>query len=225
MGQSELALAARLLERLRAGDRLDELARDHGTTVEAIRHFFASLGIERRELAKLRSRQRSPGVNLPEELDKYTSRRRTGKHISTATRPLWSNADMLERLENAATMAFPLTAVAYDKLREGLLVTGPSSQLIALRFGTWARACEIAGVECGNAPRESYTSPWTNGDLLGFVQDYLSTTYAPSFNGYQEWAHDTEGAPSGQTLRNRLGSWSQIRAIALQAREGNGGRS
>lgn len=113
-------------------------------------------------------------------------------------------------------MAYPLSVTAYEKLREDVLVVGPSAQLIALRFSSWSRACEVAGVECGSAPRGVYARSWSNRDLIAYVRDYMSTTYNASFSGYQEWASKNEGAPSAQTIRNRLGPWVAVKEMALQ---------
>jgi hypothetical protein len=218
LGDPRIDMAASLLVRLRAGDRLDELARDRGTTVAAIRKFFASIGIGREDLDKLRTPRKSPRLKLPDDLTTFIERRGSTIGLRKSKPSRWSDEDMLRCLEDAATMAFPLTAAAYDKLRGDFLVRGPSSESVVLRFGTWARACEIAGVECGRAPRDSYTRSWTNRELLEFVCDYVRSTYFPSFSGYEEWASMTEGAPSAQTLRNRLGPWSEIKTLATQVR-------
>ena len=219
MGDARLALATELLKRLRAGDRLDEIARDKNVTVSAIRRFFESVGIERKDLERLRSTQKCPILHFPDDLLPFVSRsRRLRTRAQRPTRSKWSDDDILRCLLEASTMAYPLTAGAYDRLRDELLIRGPSAQLIALRFKSWTRACDLAGVECGVAPREHYSSTWSNRDLIAYVRDYVSTTYKPSFGGYQAWAAVTEGAPSAQTLRNRLGPWAEVIRAAQQSR-------
>jgi hypothetical protein len=210
-------LAAKILKRLRAGDRLDEVARDYNATVGSVRKFFLAVGIDRKELEKLRSKRKTPELRLPEDLVPYASRRRRAKARPTATfRSKWSDDDLIRSLVDASTMAYPLSATAYDKLRDDCLVVGPSAQLIALRFSSWSRACEVAGVECGSSPRDVYTRSWSNRDLVAYVRDYIATTYKASFSGYQQWASQNDGAPSAQTIRNRLGPWAEVKQMALQ---------
>lgn len=217
MVDPRIELAGRILRRLRAGDRLDEVARDYNTTVGSLRKFFLAVGIDRKDLEKLRSKRKTPELSLPQDLIAYRSRRPRAKaRPKAAVRSKWSDDDLILCLAQASTMAFPLSASAYDRLREDVLVSGPSAQLIALRFGSWARACEVAGVECGSAPRDAYARSWSTRDLIAYVRDYMSTTYNASLSGYQQWASKNEGAPSAQTIRNRLGPWVEVKQMALQ---------
>jgi hypothetical protein len=218
LGRSDVEIAAKLLARLRSGDRLDELARDYGTSVHAIRKAFAIVGIDRRRLELLRSTRKTPVLRLPDDLARYLHRARQAQRThETKGRTRWSDEDILGCLELASTMAFPLTATEFDNLREEHHIQGPSALTVAHRFGSWSRACEVAGVECGSAPRESYTRSWTNRELISFVGDYLSTTHRPSFTGYSQWEATTEGAPSAATVRNRLGPWTDVKHMAMQA--------
>jgi hypothetical protein len=58
--------------------------------------------------------------------------------------------------------------------------------------------------------RKSYNSKWTDDDVWSFVLDYVKNSPNPTFNGYDGWTKENEGAPSSGTIRNRLGNWSEI---------------
>jgi hypothetical protein len=134
-------------------------------------------------------------------------------------------------LEDAATMAFPLTVTSYEDLRRQKLVAGPSSVLIQVRFGSWIAACASAGVECGST-RSSYKGQWSDGEVLAYVTEYLDETkdvlavFGLEASGkglsgkgwrtaddYDRWARD-QGAPSAATVRNRFGSWTEAKRLA-----------
>ncbi len=99
-------------------------------------------------------------------------------------------------------------------------VGGPSVPRILQRFGTWLQACEQAGVQAGRRPKREYHRKWSPGDVLGWVATYLGSPDCPgTYQGYDQWARGTIGAPSAATMRNTLGPWSDVkRAAALLVR-------
>ena len=122
----------------------------------------------------------------------------------------------IEALQHASTYAFPLTTKKYSELVASKEVAGPSVPTIYNYFGSWRDACGAAGIECGEALRENYSSRWTDDDLLNFVYKYLTSPNASgSFDGYDKWVAETDGAPSGGTLRKRFKSWANIKNKAL----------
>lgn len=48
------------------------------------------------------------------------------------------------------------------------------------------------------------------------VAAYLATAGNPSYAGYGAWAKETDGAPSGQTVRNVFGGWAAAVEAALE---------
>ena len=131
----------------------------------------------------------------------------------------WTAEDCIEVLKVAATFAFPLTVLEYRKLRESNSISGPTLAIFVQRFGSWADACSAAGVEAGNALRE-YNSNWSDPDLLRIVRQFLWETREPSWSiqNYDDWRAGHESQfPSSGSLRNRLGTWSEIRVLALEA--------
>lgn len=104
----------------------------------------------------------------------------------------------------------PLGGPFFDANRaEGV----PGAGRLIQRFGTWREACEAAGVAAVEASRAHYGTKWTDDLLLGWVRDYLADPDATgSYSQFQAWLRERkgDGAPSGQTVRNRLGTWNDI---------------
>jgi len=131
----------------------------------------------------------------------------------------WTVDDCIEVLRVAATYAFPLTVLKYRKLTESKTVSGPTLPVFYARFGSWLDACIAAGVETG-VPMREYDSTWSNSDLIRFVRLFLweSVEESWSIQNYERWRVDKgPEVPSSGSLRNRLGTWSEIRVLALDA--------
>jgi hypothetical protein len=123
----------------------------------------------------------------------------------------WSNEQVLTALRMAATHYFPLGKAEYDSLIELKEIEGPSSALVWMRFGSWSKACELAGVEC-HAVREHYQKTWSRAELLTYVSRFLmSRDFSSSIGSYEIWkAAETVKTPSGQLLRVEFGSWQNV---------------
>lgn len=104
----------------------------------------------------------------------------------------------------------PLTGAFYDANRSDGV---PGAGRLIQRFGSWKAACEAAGVPSNDASRRTYGTKWTDDLLLGWVRQYLDDPESSaSYKQLQDWLKErkSEGAPSGQTVRNRLGTWNEI---------------
>ena len=131
----------------------------------------------------------------------------------------WTSDDCIEVLRLAATFAFPLTVLEYRRLVESNSIIGPTLPIFSSRFGSWAEACAAAGVETGISLRE-YDSTWSDSDLIRIVRQFLweSKEGSWSIQNYDKWRTNHESqVPSVGLLRNRLGTWSEIRVLALDA--------
>ena len=130
----------------------------------------------------------------------------------------WTDEQCLKSLQNAATYAFPLTVTKYRKLLNSGEIEGPTPPLYWQRFGSWVQACELAGVEYGEAVRE-YNRTWNDTELITFARRFMHSREDGkwSLEKYEEWRRlpNIEG-PSMALLRLRLGSWSEIRVLALE---------
>ena len=131
----------------------------------------------------------------------------------------WTADDCIGVLKEAATYAFPLTVLEYRRLIESNSISGPTLPIFFARFGSWIDACAAAGVETGIAQRE-YDSAWSDSDLVRIVRKFLweSIDTSWSIQSYDTWRANHESQmPSTGSLRNRLGTWSEIRVLALEA--------
>jgi hypothetical protein len=132
----------------------------------------------------------------------------------------WSSADAQDALREAATMAYPLSAAAYDQLRRENLVAGPSAAWIAATFNGWIAACDEVGVEAGRSSVMTAGSKWTDSELLAELLDFLAQNRgSTSTESYDQWARHREDAPSAGTIIGRFGTWANAKAFALRDEE------
>lgn len=129
----------------------------------------------------------------------------------------WTDEDICETLRQASIYEFPLSATAYSELLQVGQIDGPSVPRIWQRFGSWTTACAAAGVVAREAPNREYTSRWSDEELLQLVRGYLMDPNAPSSaHRFDEWKRaNAPDGPSAQTLRNRFGSWNEVKRRAL----------
>jgi DNA-binding CsgD family transcriptional regulator len=130
----------------------------------------------------------------------------------------WTDSKCLESLVNASTYAFPLTVLRYRQLLEEKTIDGPTVAIFIQRFGSWANACALAGVEFGEAQRE-YDRTWSDKELLRFVRRFMFEREDGrwSIEKYEEWRKRPEvDGPSVGLLRLYISSWSEIRVLALE---------
>jgi hypothetical protein len=128
----------------------------------------------------------------------------------------------IKALQQAATMAFPLTKADYDDLREQKYFDGPSSARMLQIFGSWRKACDAAGVESGKSARQAGSHRrWSRDEFVETVAQFLVD---PRFTGradqYDQWRKSHPASadlPSASsTLNNLRIPWSQIRDRALR---------
>jgi hypothetical protein len=130
---------------------------------------------------------------------------------------LMSREEILEAIKLASTFEYPLSGPGFDELLQTNLVSCVSRMRIMQIFGSWSNACELAGVESLAPVRSSYDHIWTESDLWQYLVDFiLSPQTSNSTTNYDCWAREKPGdRPSTGTLRNYLGSWSEIVGLAL----------
>ncbi len=129
----------------------------------------------------------------------------------------YSDEAILEALKLAEAFESPISAPAYRELVERGLVHGPGPQTVALRFGSWKRACEIAEVTYNESVRTSYERLWTDSEMLEYVIEFLlNKTYGKGIQSYDEWRIETmNNAPSGALVRKNFDTWIDAKNKAL----------
>jgi DNA-binding CsgD family transcriptional regulator len=131
---------------------------------------------------------------------------------------VWTDEQCIQSLKDAATFEFPLTVLKYRRLIDSGTLKGPTVAMFWHRFGSWVNACELAGVEYGEAQRE-YVRNFNDKELLRFVRwfMYQRSDGRWSIENFEAWSKQPEvTGPSTGQLRLRLGTWSQIRVMALE---------
>jgi predicted DNA-binding protein YlxM (UPF0122 family) len=128
-----------------------------------------------------------------------------------------SNDQLLKSVRLAGTFHFPLSGPQFNELVLLGEVPGPGSQTVAKRFGTWKRACELAGVESVSIGREAYETKWSWDEILGFLVEYLlEPQTSGSAQDYEDWRTEQNNEiPSTALVRTEMDTWSKAVSYAL----------
>jgi hypothetical protein len=216
------------------GDTLQAIATRFGVTRERVRQVINKAGgpgKEQAKAAKAASRVRKNKdianqvaalmrdgeyeiVVLARKLKVSESKLRAavGPSISSKfVRPVlqpkkWINSSIVGAIQAAAKGKSSLTTTAYTAAVKAGEVDGPTVIVAIHRFGTWALACEAAGLKgSGTRGRSgSITKSVGLGDLVRFLDSTITPKTAAK---YEEWARRRKVTSLG-TLRNLYGSWS-----------------
>jgi hypothetical protein len=120
----------------------------------------------------------------------------------------YSDLQIAQALRAAARIAGePLSVGKYDKIRSTL--NGPSAIRLIQRFGSWAEACQSAGIRSGDAKR-SYVRKWDRSQIVDLVRAYLTLDPRVSFADFSNWLKQVPDAPSAGTCRIVGNSWSSL---------------
>jgi hypothetical protein len=148
------------------------------------------------------------------------ARRLAVRHRTGSSRK-WSEDEILDALRQAWVQVSgstdALSYAKYSELVSGKQIDGPTAVRVLQVFGSWAEAAERAGVPAGKKPNRTFTSAWTDEQILEDVRRYLADpSTRGSFAGWDAWKKaNAPQAPSGAMIRNRLGNWSDIKARVL----------
>lgn len=152
----------------------------------------------------------------------------------------------------------PASSITAERYREAVREekaagrVWPSPDRLAVEYGSWIKALELAGSLARNERRGISHShrnrghqecPYSRADLIGAViQCMRAVGYWPSGSDYSRWANsvrredrakggDGKSVPCGRTIVNHVGSWERVlqlarKEVALaveEARAGPGG--
>ena len=158
-----------------------------------------------------------PITELQESLQPQTIKFIWTEPIENVNQSQFSDESILEALKLAEAFDSPISAPRYRELVERGLVKGPGPQTVALRFGSWKRACELAEVTYNESVRSSYEKQWTESEMLESVIEFLLTeSYGKGIQSYDEWRIETmNNAPSGAHVRKYFGTWIDTKNKAL----------
>ncbi len=188
-------------------------------SIEAISELFRSHGaLYMSELSSsLKASENEVKLIVPKRLHKLIIDFPSA--TETRSKSKWTREKVIDSIRQAGTYYFPLTRKAYDKLVSIGEIEGPSSVLIYKRIGTWNELCAEAGIDSANAPRHDYSKKWSQRELLGYVQRFLTADDAVgSVAGYEVWSKkQVELCPSVGTLIDAFGGWRGVKREALIA--------
>lgn len=136
----------------------------------------------------------------------------------TAKTSKYTNEQILEALKLAEAFESPISAPTYWRLVERGLIDGPGPQTVAIRFGSWKKACESAEINYVESIREQYDYQWTESEMLLHLISFLKNPdFGRGIESYDQWRIETmNNAPSGALLRNNFGSWLETKNRALE---------
>jgi hypothetical protein len=183
---------------------------DHpGTTLQEI---ATRLRVDWRDVHDVTTRNEKKFISSDEVFDAVSQQSRSRTRRSGK----WPRGRLVEVLQGAATLCYPISKTGYEELRFVGEIDGPSVSVIVSRFGSWQLACEAAGIEFVNSTADVVDSSWTDADLCRYVCAYLED---PGTEGTQvdlgRWLKDQPEAPSLNRVKKSLGSWIEIKASAL----------
>ncbi len=118
----------------------------------------------------------------------------------------WTNEQILAAIRRTAKNGVA-SKDAYNIAREANRAAFPSVPIIARRYGRWALAVQAAGLRVHRATPGYYANRRPDSVLLSAVRDCAAVLgRRPTYSEYEAWARLT-GAPSGPSVRARLGAW------------------
>lgn len=229
-------LLPQLTERFKAGESTNALAKEFKIRREAISTVLMVAGVapstEGRDaiLAYVRENRGLSVDDLAEALEMPKSTvsrylRGTEEQQLVVTRKKTDYTTYSDEEKKAALMqawdlideeqkAKGLSRTRYDKL-VGHEKEHPSSVTFIRRWGSWAKACEAAGITAAAARRSSYEQEFSDEDILKGINEFVTETGKTNFHAYAEWAK-TSGCASGPLVVIRHGSWSGARTKAIE---------
>lgn len=133
--------------------------------------------------------------------------------IRAALTEVWSGMDDARR-DRGMSREYYDAQIAMLEAADGR--SRPVSALLTQRrFRTWREACESIGARAGRSPVVPNEVVYTPEQAAVAVSRYIAETGDTTYAGYVEWAKAHPGQPSGPTVRNRYGKWSEARRAAL----------
>jgi transcriptional regulator with XRE-family HTH domain len=125
----------------------------------------------------------------------------------------YSDTDLISILKKYSKLAKgPLSVSRFTDLGGA-----PTAAVFYKRFGSWLKACELAGIEGGKSGRKNYKRAHTDEVMIEYVKSYLADPRTNgSAEGYDQWQRKVDGAPSLALIRQRVGHWNELKVLILK---------
>lgn len=237
LAERDHKIVARLLD----GQNLREVGEEFGLTRERVRQIAKRRGVQVRDIreskrqgAERRFRElkervqefsiANPSSKISDIANHFgvdeesaelalENRKNIHREIARPGNQQFTDESIFSGLREWASGSEVISGPAYDKWaaehNEARLPT------VILRFGTWTAAMNQAGLGHLVQARRSRRSVSDEQLWAAVVQYYRSPRTRYSFADFAVWSREM-GYPSADSTRARLGTWSEVRTVALQ---------
>jgi uncharacterized protein (DUF433 family) len=126
-----------------------------------------------------------------------------------AKAPRFNDEELLEAIRVVSEeLGRTPSAKDYARLARGRRL--PSLPTIHKRLGSWSAAVQAAGMT-PNPRRRTYVRRWDAAECRRALERLIDELgRIPTYQHYEALSQQRDDLPSGPTLRNRLGPWSQV---------------
>lgn len=201
------------------GASLREVGEEFGLTGERVRQLFARNGLKTRSRLEAKAHLKAAReAALQAEREEMRKRRRTS---ADWIEKKYSDVELLQILRDASdAIGGVLTTSGYDQFAKGRsFIDGrpwPTHQTPFNRFGSWRKALLAAGLAANpSSPIAGQRIFDPNHCIDAIRHVHRQVGAVPTFSEYESIARASNGAfPSGATVRNRCGSWTEALRMA-----------
>jgi hypothetical protein len=200
------------------GLNMTEIGNRYGLTRERVRQVMGELGVDTsvviRHWAQRKQREAEDATAREREAAEAQRRASLLQPVEVVHGDVtYTDEELLDELRKASKEqgGGQPSSVTWSAARRL-----PSAATYVLRFGSWQRACELAGVASRKAPVRR--SAWPDEEVAAVVLEFLSDADNAKGGGpqsYDQW-REGKGYPSSATIRQRFGGWRAARNAAVE---------
>lgn len=209
-----------MYERYRSGLSLRAVGAENGISGERVRQLFENAGLPTRNSSETRASRQALRTLRSAAIKAGAEPRRKRKPADWISKK-YEDEELLEILRiTSRELGGILTAGAYNEFAaDRRFADGrpwPSHQTHFHRFGSWRDALVAAGLPANPSSAMSGQRIFERDHCIDAVRHVRRELgHTPSLKDYEEIARRSGGAlPSGATVRNRCGSWSEAVRLA-----------
>ena len=224
-----------MIQQRTSGMTLEAIGREHGITRQRARQILALhdkdydgrqfFGI--RHEARLEKIRRQANENplapksslgeratVEEAIGQAGAFRHKGLRTVGAWTPSRSRALIYEDLREAAGLSAKryLSMKDYDQHRRPASLT---SGRVAVVFGSWKNATQMAGLVMGKVRRSGYTRGWTDDEVREWLIRFVDEAPSLTQSALTKWLQAQDGSPSTSLIEGRFGGWTEVRRAAM----------
>lgn len=204
----------------RAGSSLRAVGAEFGISAERVRQLFHDHGLGTRSRGARKALLKRDREKR--KLDERGKGDENSRQPSAWIGKKYTDEELLQVLrETSEALGGVLTTHAYNEYAEGRTFSDgrswPSHQTHFQRFGSWRQSLLSAGLAANPSSPISGQRIFHRGQCIDAVRHVgRELGGKPSLKQYETFARKSNGGlPSGATVRNRCGSWSDALRLAF----------